>query len=98
MAATTATVPSAAVSADSAGLMKRLTSLAEVNRALAEVASRERAVDAKLQTLLGGRAELEAGLAAIEDDTKNVRKERQRWRGVWSWRERGRETEKERES
>lgn len=73
MAATTAPASAAAVSADAAGLMKRLTSLAEVKRALAEVASRERAVDAKLQTLLSGRAELEAGLAAIEDDTKNVR-------------------------
>lgn len=52
--------------------MKRLTSLAEVDRALADVAARERAVDARLQTLLGNRAELEAGLAAIEDDTKNV--------------------------
>jgi len=53
--------------------MKRLTSLAEVDRALADVAARERAVDARLQTLLGNRAELEAGLSAIEEDTKNVR-------------------------
>lgn len=76
MAATTAPVSATAVVADSANLMKRLTSLAEVNRALAEVASRERAIDAKLQTLLSGRAELEAGLAAIEDDTKNVREKK----------------------
>ena len=76
MAATAAPASSAAAATatdPTNSLMKRLTSLAEVNRALAEVASRERAVDAKLQTLLSGRAELEAGLAAIEDDTKNVR-------------------------
>lgn len=92
MAATTAPASAAALSADSASLMKRLTSLAEVNRALAEVASRERAVDAKLQTLLSGRAELEAGLAAIEDDTKNVRERASVGRD-----ETGRDGERERE-
>lgn len=94
MAATTAPASAAAV-ADSASLMKRLTSLAEVNRALAEVASRERAIDAKLQTLLSGRAELEAGLAAIEDDTKNVREKKKVMRVGIRGRRGGREASEE---
>jgi hypothetical protein len=51
---------------------KRLTSLADVSRALADVGARERAIDARLDSLLAGRAALEARLARVVDDTAEV--------------------------
>lgn len=51
---------------------KRLTSLADVSRALADVGARERAIDARLDSLLAGRAALEARLARVAEDTAEV--------------------------
>ena len=52
---------------------RRLTSAADVARALGELAVRERAIDARLESLLTGRADVERALAKLGDETGEVR-------------------------
>jgi chromosome segregation ATPase len=60
---------------------RALSNLAEVNRALQDVAAEERGIDAELDGLLSARAGLERDLARLADQTAEVREERAGLRG-----------------
>ena len=52
---------------------RRLTSLADVSRALADVEGHERAAEAELSALLAARADTERDLAGLADELAKVR-------------------------
>lgn len=55
------------------GTARQLTSLADVSRALVDVAGEERGVEGELEGLLAARAGLERDLARLADTTAEVR-------------------------
>ena len=68
----TAPPPSLPLAVDTPATTKRLASAADVARALGELAVRERAIDARVESLLAGRADVERTLARLGDETAEV--------------------------